>query len=133
MSLVGRFFETLGLKRLIASALSAIVEVLRVIPGTATYIPIIETIAGIFGITGIAHAAGTGTLTKKKLATVSAAVTFLITLSYIPAIGFYLIPFRPYLEKIAGIIGAAAVGARLKEREVEKKEVRYDLSAPVSV
>ena len=110
-----------GMKRLVAAALSAIVEVLRVIPGTQEYIVVIEMVAGFFGITGITHAGATGNLTTRKLATASAAVAVLIAVTYfVPA----LESFRPKLQTIAALLGSAAVGARMKEGEVKKNEKR---------
>lgn len=106
-------FSSLGLKRLIASLLSVIVEVLRVIPGTAEAVSAIEVVAGFFGITGITHAGVKGTLTKKKLATAAAAVSALIALSHVvPG----LQPLVPYLEKIAAFLGAAAIGSQVSNK-----------------
>jgi hypothetical protein len=99
-------------KRLVASWLNVIVEALRVIPGTSEYIYTIEVAAGFFGITGIGHAGVKGTISKKKTASASAAVASLIALSYVFPV---LIPFRPFLEKLAAILGAAAIGANLSK------------------
>ena len=107
-----RVLNSFGLKRLIASWLSAIIEVLRAVPGASEYISAIEVAAGFFGITGISHAGATGSLTKKKTATASAAVASLIALSYVFPV---LIPFRPFLEKLAAVLGAAAVGVSLSK------------------
>ncbi len=67
-----------GAKRLIASLLATIAEVVRMIPGTAEYMVVIDMIAGFFGITGIGHASVKGELSKKKLATASAAISVLL-------------------------------------------------------
>ncbi len=115
---LGGLFESLGLKRYIASALSVVVEVLRAIPGAEGAVSAIEMIAGFFGITGIGHATVSGGIDKKILATASSAIASLIALSYfIPA----LAQFRPILEKVAALLGAAALGARAKFQEVETK------------
>lgn len=101
------FFNSFGLKRLIASYLSVIVEVLRSIPGTADVIHVLEVVAGMFGIVGITHAGTSGNITRKKLSTAAAALAFLIVLArFIPAMG----PFVPFLEKAAALIGAASLG-----------------------
>jgi hypothetical protein len=101
--------RSLGIKRLIASWLSAIVEVLRAIPGTSEWVSVIEVIAGVFGITGLSHSSAAGTLSKRKLATASAALATLIALSHaIPALAVA----RPFLENIAALLGSAAVTAQ---------------------
>jgi hypothetical protein len=101
--------RSLGLKRLVASWLSAVVEVLRAIPGTSEWISTIEVTAGVFGVTGLGHSGAAGTLSKKKLATASAAVAALIALSHvIPALAVA----RPFLEKVAAVLGSAAVTAQ---------------------
>lgn len=104
------FLRSLGLKRLVASWLNVIVEVLRAVPGTAETVASIEVVAGLFGITGLGHAGVSGTVTKKKIATASALVSVLLAASYaIPA----LAPFAPILQKAAAVLGAAAVGSSL--------------------
>ena len=57
-----KLFESFGIKRLVSSILSVVVEVLKAIPGTAETIIAIEAAAGVFGITGIGGAAAKGTL-----------------------------------------------------------------------
>ncbi len=116
------FLQSFGFKRLLAGFFSVIVEVLRAIPGTGEYITTIEMVAGFFGISGLTHAGVDGQLTRKKLATASAAVASLIALSYIPFLAPFLEPLRHTLETIAPILGAAAVGAQMKTSEVTKKE-----------
>lgn len=102
--------QSLGIKRLIASWLSAVVEVLRAIPGTSEWISVIEVIAGAFGITGLGHSGAAGTMSKRKLATASAALAALIALSHVvPALAVA----RPFLEKLAALLGSAAVTAQL--------------------
>ena len=105
-------FSSFGLKRLIASYLSIIIEVLRAMPGTAEVISTIEVVAGLFGITGIAHAGATGDLTRKKISTAAAALAGLVFVArFVPA----LAPFIPILEKIAAMLGAAAVGIQVSK------------------
>lgn len=104
------WFSSFGLKRLVASYLSIIVEVLRAVPGTAEIISSIEMVAGLFGITGIVHTGTTGDLTKKKLSTAAAAIAAVLFLArFIPAMA----PFVPILEKVAALLGAAAVGVQI--------------------
>lgn len=119
MKLIDSIFESLGVKRLVASLLSVIVEVLKAIPGAGEYITVVDMIAGFFGITGISHAAAIpGALTRKKLATASAAVATLTAVClFIPP----LAPFIPYLQKLAALFGAAALGAQAKQVEVQQK------------
>ncbi len=109
----------LGLKRLIASALSSLLDVLRIIPGAAEYISTIEMVAAFFGITGLVGAGTQGALSKKKLASASAALAFLnVVCLWVPALG----PLAPYLQQIAALLGAAAIGSKIKEREIAKNE-----------
>lgn len=104
--------RSFGLKRLITSWLNVIVEVLRVVPGSSEYIAVIELLAGYLGITGIGHAGINGDLTKKKLATASAAVASLVLVStFVPQ----LAPLRPVLEKLAALLGAAALATNVKK------------------
>lgn len=104
--MLNNIFKSLGLKRIISSWLSTIVEVLRAVPGAAEYVSTIEVVAGFFGITGIGHAGVSGGLSEKKLATASAAVASLLMLShFVPA----LAPFAPFLQKIAALLGTAAI------------------------
>lgn len=117
-----KLLETLGFHRLLAGLFSAIVEVLRAIPGTGEYVTTIEIVAGFFGITGLTHATADKKLTRQKLATASAAVASLLALSYVPFLAPVLDPLRPTLEALAPLLGSAAVGARLKTSEVVKKE-----------
>lgn len=110
-------FSSLGIKRYIASLLAALVEVLRAVPGTAESISAIELAAGFFGITGLTHAAGAKTVSKKKLASAASVVSALLALSYfVPA----LLPLRPYLEKVAGLLGAAALGSAVAKPKEEE-------------
>lgn len=99
-----------GLKRLIASGLNSLLGVLLVVPDAAAYIAPIQQIAGFFGLTGLVHAAGSGTVTKKKLASASALVSLLLAASYfVPAIAAY----RTALESLAGVLGSAALGVQV--------------------
>lgn len=103
-------FDSSGLKRLIASALCAIIEVLRGIPGTAEIISVLEALAGAFGAVGLTHAAAAKTVTRKKLTGIASLIAILIIIAqYVPA----LQPYVPLLEKIAAILGSAGVGAAI--------------------
>ncbi len=103
-------FSSSGLKRLIASALCAVIEVLRSIPGTGEIVAVLEALAGVFGVTGLAHAAVAKTVSQKKLAGVASLIAILIIIAqYVPA----LQPYVPLLEKIAAILGSAGVGVAI--------------------
>lgn len=112
------FFDREGFKRQIAALLSVVVEVLRLVPGAGQFLWIIEAIAAFFGITGIGHATAKGTLTRKKLATASAAVASLIAVCYFIPV---LAPLIPYLQTLAALLGSAALGAQAKQAEVNNK------------
>lgn len=103
------FFNSIGLKRYIASAVSVILEVLRLIPGTETLVTILEKINGLLGFTAVAHAAKSKSLSLAKLAAASAGLSFLIALA--PFVS-ELQPLLPYFSKIAALLGAAALGSR---------------------
>ena len=102
-----------GVKRHLASVLAAVLEVLRAIPGTEQLVFSVEKIAGGLGIVGLGHAAVKGSVSRFKLAGLSSLVSTLILLAYfVPS----LQEFVPVLQKVAGVLGAAAVGAKVTNK-----------------
>ena len=99
-----------GFKRTVAAVLAALYGIVSAIPELQLFQTVLEQIAALFDITGIAHAAVGGGLSKVKLSTISAVLSALLVLSqYIPA----LQPFAPMLLKLASIIGALGAGTSL--------------------
>jgi hypothetical protein len=104
---VANLKKSAGVKRNIASILSAVVGVASSVPQAAPAIAVLQTVAGLFGITGIAHAGAARTLDKDKVAAITSFLAFVIALApFIPA----LQPYVPYLQELAAILGAAATG-----------------------
>lgn len=112
-------FTSKGIKRLIASILLPIIGILKAIPGTAEIIAVLETIAGLFGLAGVAHAVPAKTLDKKKLASLAAALAVLLRL--LPLIP-WLQPYEELIQQIAEIIGALAAGTYIPQ--ISKKEMQ---------
>jgi len=109
-----RIFKSEGIKRLIASGFAAVYSLLASFPETASLLPILLQIAAFFGITGVAHATVAGTVPKFKLATVSAVLSIVIGVAYFfPQFEAVI----PLLQKIAGLLGAGALGATLAARK----------------
>lgn len=99
--------KSAGTKRNIASALSAIIGIASGIPQAAPVISVLQTVAGFFGVTGIAHAGVAGTLNKEKVAAITSFLAFVIALApFFPI----LQPYVPYLQELAAILGASATG-----------------------
>lgn len=110
-------FNSLGLKRKIASALAVVLELVRQIPEAAPFIAILEQIIAGLGGAAVAHASAAGTVNKFKLATVSSVLSFILGMSYaLPA----LAPYRQILEKLSTIVGAAALGSAVSKTAKKK-------------
>lgn len=106
-------FNSLGLKRKLASALAVVLEVVRYIPEAAPFVAILEQIVAGLGGAAVAHASTAGTVSKFKLATASSVLSFLLGMSYaVPA----LAPYRAILEKLASLVGAAALGSAVSKK-----------------
>ena len=96
-----------GVKRNIASVLSAVIGVVSMVPEGAAVVGILQTVAGVFGITGLMHATAAKTIDQAKLAAITSFLAFIIALApFIPG----LEPYVPLLQKIAAILGAGATG-----------------------
>lgn len=99
-----------GLKRHLASVLAAVLEVLRVVPGAEQIVLWLEKAAGALGLVGLGHAAAKGTVSRFKLAGLSSLVSTIILLAYfVPSLQSLV----PVLQKVAALLGAAAVGGKL--------------------
>jgi hypothetical protein len=59
-------FKSEGTKRNISAIFGALSAVAVYVPVLQPYLPILATVAGLFGVTGIGHAAIKANLTKKK-------------------------------------------------------------------
>lgn len=109
---MGWFFSGLissvGFKRTIAAVFAALYGIVSAVPTLQPFTTVLEQLAALFGITGLAQASVSGTLSKVKLSTISSFLSVLLLLAqYIPAMQ----PFAPMLFKLASIIGAMGAGA----------------------
>jgi hypothetical protein len=96
-----------GFKRNIASVLAMLYGIVSVIPEVQFLTTVLEQIAALFGITGLAQASVAGSLNKAKLASISSVLSVLLFIAqYVPA----LAPYAPILMKLAAIIGAMGTG-----------------------
>lgn len=111
--------KSTGLKRYLASGLSVIIGFLTGIPGAESFLPVLTNVAGVLGVAGTVHAAGSRTISKAWLASAAAFIAFIITLAqFIPE----LQPYTPMLEKLAAFLGAAAGGAVLTAASIKAKD-----------
>lgn len=107
-----KLLSSAGFKRNLAAVLAALYGIVSVIPELQMMTAVLEQIAAFFGITGIAHATGAGTLSKAKLSTISSVLSVLLFASqYIP----FLTPYAPIIMKLASIIGALGAGAAISK------------------
>jgi hypothetical protein len=105
-------FRSQGAKRQVAAILSVLLGFAEVIPGAAGAISAIQWAAGVFGVTGLVHAAGAQTLLKHRLAGITAVLTTLIAVAhFVPS----LAPLIGPMQHLASILGAAAVGSNLSK------------------
>lgn len=99
--------RSLGLKRMIAGWLSAILELIRPIPELAALVPALEWVAAAFGVTGIGHAVVKKNVKSKVAFSISAVLAALIGAAHlVPALAVAL----PYLTKLAAFFGAIGIG-----------------------
>lgn len=103
-------FSSVGLKRRIAAALSIVLYVISGIPGTEAIALAVQEVAGVFGLTGMVHAAKAGTVSRYAI--ISAVAVINIALAIAP---FYppLLPAVPALQKIAVVLSSATIGATI--------------------
>lgn len=115
-------FDSVGLKRLLATIIIVFIGVLSSIPGTGFLISFLQSIAAILGTVGLVHAA----VKKEGVGIGKGKVTGLtgVTLSSIMAIVviiFKVIPaLQPYLEVVQAI--ASLLGATTFALYALKKE-----------
>lgn len=103
-------FSSDGLKRKIAALLTAVIPLLEADPNFSYLVPYVIHIAGLLGVTGLTHAAGSRTLDQHKLASLAALLSSVLTVAqYIPA----LAPYLPILTQVAGFVSALAVGCHV--------------------
>jgi len=99
-----------GSKRTLAGGLSAVSAVASVVPGAEVASLGLDMAAGTVGTVGIAHAGVLGTLKKNKTASIAALFSILTFAAHVyPPLAVIL----PFASKLAGLFGAAAVGAKL--------------------
>jgi len=97
-----------GFKRYVSAALSSIIGLVSSVPEAAPFLVMLESVAGVFGITGVLHATGQGTLNKATLASLASLIAFIASLApFIPQ----LQPYEEMLRKLAAFLGATALGA----------------------
>lgn len=95
-----------GLKRYVASVLTAVAGVIASDPTLAPALPIITYLASFFGITGLAHAGAAGTLANYKLASFTSIFSLLISLcDAVPKLAH----FKPILLVIGSFLGISTV------------------------
>lgn len=99
-----------SLKRKIASYLSVLLELVRPIPELAFVVPTVEMLAGAFGVVGITHAAGGGTVKTYKVLSLGALFSVLVAAAHVIP---QLAPALPILIKLAALFGAVGFGQNL--------------------
>lgn len=105
-------FNSQGIKRWLAAAISLVVGVAQVIPPAAPAVLALQHIAAFFGVTGLLHATKAGTVTKQVLLSAQAALTGLVAASvwFAP-----LVPYHATLAYLATLLGTYVVGTTTKE------------------
>jgi VIT1/CCC1 family predicted Fe2+/Mn2+ transporter len=109
MTVLGRILKSLGLKRRATALLVVLLNVAKTEPSLAPYIPHLEYIAGALGITGLGHAAKSGTVKQFKTSSLAAAFTALAAAAgVIPA----LAPYAALLHQLSLILSSLALFLR---------------------
>ena len=97
-------------KRILSGGLSAVSAVSTVIPGAEVATLGLDFAAGTVGAVGVTHAGFAGTIKKNKTASIAALFSILTFAAHVyPPLAVVL----PFVSKLAGLFGAAAVGAKL--------------------
>lgn len=100
-----------GLKRLVASFLLVVSQVVAVTPGLAVFAPIVDYIAAFFGVGGLAHGAAKETITEFKLGSLAAFFAAILAIAdNTPALQPYVWIIR-ILATIFGISNITATFA----------------------
>lgn len=105
-----KFFDSVGLKRKVATYLTAVMTVIAQYPDLQVALPLLQYIAGFFGITGIVHALNNGTIQKFKLT--SLASLFGVLIAAAAHIGA-LKPYAALLQELGLVISVFASGHTL--------------------
>lgn len=108
--MLSNLFSSVGLKRLISAALSALLGIAPQFPQVQPLILVLQWLAGVLGGVGVVHAVSVGTLGKGKLSSLASVFATLALLAgYVPA----LAPYAHILQELAALFGAAGVGTVL--------------------
>jgi len=109
-TLVQKFFESVGLKRKIATYLTAVMTIMVQYPELQIALPLLQYVAGFFGITGIVHALNAGTIQKFKLTSLASLFAILIAgAAHITT----LKPFAGLIQELALLVSVFATGHTL--------------------
>lgn len=98
-----------GFKRKLASLLAIVAQLAQTVPGLGQVLVVLNYIAGLFGVAGVAHAAGSGTVTKFGAASIASVLAALLAAAQIyPA----LLPFVPIIQKLVLIFGVLGIAKK---------------------
>lgn len=99
-------FPSFGLKRYLASVLTALAGILASDPSTAFLLPFVEYVAAALGITGVVHSGKAGTLGKNKILSLASLYPLLlVAIDSVPA----LQPYKHLIYTIGSLLGLSAV------------------------
>lgn len=99
-------FSSKGLKRSLSTVLGSVLVLLGSIPVIGPMVAIPSVVVGVLGLTGLAHAATTDTLTQHAPATIGAILSILYAATeYIPA----LQPYAPIIKWLLTATGGVVV------------------------
>lgn len=106
MSFFSSLLGSTGVKRMIASVLTALSGIVATIPQLAFLAPTLANFAAGFGVAGLGNAAVKGTVQAYAMPSLTSVFAVLIAAAqYIPA----LKPWAPILQQIATLLGVATV------------------------
>lgn len=109
MTILGSILRSLGLKRRVTALLVVLLNVAKAEPSLAPYIPHLEYLAGVLGITGLGHATKSGTVKQFKTSSLAAAFTAIAAVAgSIPA----LAPYAAILHQISLVLSSLALFLR---------------------
>lgn len=104
---VQRFFDSIGLKRKVATYLTAVMALMVQYPELQIALPILQYIAGFFGVAGIVHALNKDTIPRFKLASlVSLLGVLMAAAAKFPSLHQY----SALLQQIAIVIAPFGAG-----------------------
>lgn len=106
-------FNSEGTKRKIASALAIVLEAAKETHWLSFLIPYVNSAAGVFGIAGLVHALVEKNFADHKLVSLASLMSSLaLAAIWVPQ----LAPLAPLVTKLAGLLGAAGLGASLNNQ-----------------